>query len=257
MKSGPWNLARRVFLERTLDSISSNIDSPVPVKYVGHGLHINVPYLMPDELCYSYFRRLADINSMSYSNLLDGLGFRVVHYKRPSYNMVRYYNDIDSSFSIDTNASFFDATSLSHYYGLGVLSLLGNDRLEKILAYMNSGDDMVFRYCPECRKADIEKYGVFYIHRSHCVPLVCRCHIHGARLIDYIIPVDNKDNTCTEYKENGNAKVNESTLKRRKLYKAITDNSDPFLWPTEESVDRPFGFEYAVHVLSLLSTGII
>lgn len=40
------------------------------------------------------------------------------------------------------------------------------------------------RICPDCLKADFEKYGEPYWHRSHQIPGSCVCHIHNVLLYD-------------------------------------------------------------------------
>ncbi|MER2512876.1 MAG: TniQ family protein [Nitrosomonas ureae] len=38
------------------------------------------------------------------------------------------------------------------------------------------------RFCPSCRESDIERGGVAYWHRTHQLPILHRCVIHGDRL---------------------------------------------------------------------------
>ena len=39
------------------------------------------------------------------------------------------------------------------------------------------------KYCPICRKEELERYGECYLHREHQLPLVTVCPEHGCRLI--------------------------------------------------------------------------
>jgi len=60
--------------------------------------------------------------------------------------------------------------------------------IHKYLPIPNDKRDYYLRYCPECVKADRERYGECYFHILHSVPSVRVCPKHNCNLIDTAIP---------------------------------------------------------------------
>lgn len=53
------------------------------------------------------------------------------------------------------------------------------------------------RVCPDCLEADCETYGEAFWHRSHLLPAVHTCVIHGTRLRETDVPLKRKANECS------------------------------------------------------------
>lgn len=80
------------------------------------------------------------------------------------------------------------------------------------------------RYCPECYKEDIEKYGEAYWHRIHQIPEVTVCSKHGCKLHSTI-----KSNRIIRFitvEENYNDTVEYGTEKEIMLAKYISEIID-------------------------------
>ncbi len=49
-------------------------------------------------------------------------------------------------------------------------------------------EKLSLKYCPHCAREDIKKHGVAYWHRTHQVPGIEACHLHGYWLIHQELP---------------------------------------------------------------------
>ena len=150
-----------------------------------------------DELMYSWFARLAKANALTVNEFMSlyVFGENIEHaYKHKfrkdtSYNMDHFCTHIPK---LDPLTLYTDTSILP-----GLLPLMSAPNNSKLLArlqinYHDKRLDMIehLKYCPECRKADMEatKHAVrgpySWLRRSHNMPGVTVCHIHNIPLIE-------------------------------------------------------------------------
>ena len=82
----------------------------------------------------------------------------------------------------------------------GILSCEGNWKNLMCIPLLN--ESRYIRYCPECAKADREKYGETYWHREHQIPRIRVCPKHRCFLEDSEIAISSKTTPALHDAEN-------------------------------------------------------
>jgi hypothetical protein len=174
-----------------------------------HRLFSYVPSLLTDELLYSFLGRLLIYNVFTNPReyLIDLFGTKDII---PSVDLPTALDTLQRR--LDTQSPFFSAdelidTGTLYPYHRPFLTPVRHDRVKSIL--LNGGAKALktlmgrvanrfganpdLRYCHLCRKEDIETQGVAYWHRTHQLPGVTSCAIHGIDLMAHISPSESTD----------------------------------------------------------------
>lgn len=147
------------------------------------------PY--PDELLYSWVMRLAKINELAIETFFE------IYFKEECFSKnktipvdirkgyMNFYNQLNCD--IDAMDLYFQLSTLqfelSFYPERQQIKILNNiirpqSTFSTTIQYFFTKPHV----CLECMKEDAEKYGEFYIHRSHQISGVVACHKHHTPL---------------------------------------------------------------------------
>ena len=152
----------------------------------------NIILPLPDELFGSYLDRLSSFNACNPHELLECYAGMKNNSSRSFYTMdsCEHPELLISALGLDCSVlEFLSQTSIlpalypfmtSHMQDNALHSITGDHRL---LGRQSALVTDIF-YCPKCQQEDIDKYGVAYIHRSHCLPGVRCCNRHHLPLIN-------------------------------------------------------------------------
>lgn len=152
---------------------------------------VNEPY--PDELLYSWIKRLSDLNELSISRFVDIYSGGKMLIKGDCLPL-----DIRRGFTQFFNSLNCDVDKMELYFQLSTvqfeLMFYPSKQQTRILNQIFRADsklNILTQYflqtpkvCKECMKEDIEKYGEHYFHRSHQLSGVCVCHKHHTPLYE-------------------------------------------------------------------------
>lgn len=90
----------------------------------------------------------------------------------------------------------------------------------KISIYKN---DMLFNMCPDCIKEDMKRVGTPIIHRSHQLPYVKACHIHGMKLSRYYFSAKSSVRIEFErYEEQSDEQISELDIRFAKFMEDLS-----------------------------------
>ncbi len=156
-------------------------------------LLLNIPRVYPDELLFSWVRRITDINAMRdfvFISMYFDVGFR---------NSAQIPLDIRQGFYNFMKTIGFEWCMDEVYLALSTfqfesIAMTENQQMRyahnvfRPLDKLNPPAIKAFptlKICPECMKEDIENFGVAYFHRAHQLSGVCACHKHGVPLHEF------------------------------------------------------------------------
>jgi hypothetical protein len=163
-----------------------------------------VPYLLPDELLYSFLGRLAAYNKFTnpreYLKTLFGTKDII-----PSTDLTSGLKSLQRSLGAESPFEsverIIDSATIYPYHR-PFLTLERHERAHAIL--LNGGGKGLktmlgrvanrfganpsLRYCPKCRQEDLDRDGAPYWHRMHQLPGVASCATHGVDLVPFILP---------------------------------------------------------------------
>lgn len=164
----------------------------------------------PDELLYSWFYRLADINGLlikDFSNAFLGTAnanigsLRIDIRKEYSsfYENMYVKPDVVELF-LSTNTFLFDSAFMTEGQQARVIynTFRKQDKLNRSI----NGLIKTINICPECMNEDIERFGEPYIHRCHNLSGVETCYKHHCMLKSFVgIKGHACDFAAEDYKE--------------------------------------------------------
>lgn len=153
----------------------------------------SVKPLYPDELLYSWIHRLSKTNGLLIKDFSDAyLGTANAKIGSLSYDIRNgfislYENLLKRPDIIELFLSTSTIEFESMFMTEGQQTKLINNTFapKSIIITPSNGLLSNINVCPECMKADIEKYGEPYIHRHHQFSGVCTCHKHHCRLMTF------------------------------------------------------------------------
>lgn len=168
-----------------------------------------MPELLPDELLYSFIGRISALNVLGDTRermrqlFGDKNALPVVDLPtRLQYlqNSLGASSPWSSSFEIINQATIYPyhRPFLTEDRHIAIESLLLGNKgksLKTLLGRVANrfGAAPELRFCPECLKADIRRYGTSYWHRAHQLPGVTACPSHKSNLVIYSESYQNID----------------------------------------------------------------
>lgn len=160
---------------------------------------ISFPTALPDELLFSDVTRYHNMsgNASQQMTLLELFGAKTLI---PGSSLPSHLDRLFSALpagSFSTISDLIEKTTLLPYYR----PFLPPDRVADIVARMRGTDgrgikvkigivassvreSTLLRLCKECTRADVADHGTPYWHRSHQLPGVTVCFVHGSRLLE-------------------------------------------------------------------------
>lgn len=159
---------------------------------------IIAPERMPDELLYSYFLRLSDINLFSkfywFKNYVNRMPMDSDAYSSRStrYDSFEYLGGLFSAIDgLDWSEFFMNSTI---YPVIAPFLITGKQTgiltacftKQKELKYTPNKFITHLKICPKCREEMIQKYGFWWYMRSQNLPFISTCRKHGCKLEKFI-----------------------------------------------------------------------
>lgn len=141
---------------------------------------------LDDETLMSWLSRIAEANAISLDVLMKYYLNRRSKFHAIDFSLLSEVLDCGESAArlfVDTGTYCFEGLGDTREGQEKTLILSGityNDNVETVRMVGNHYN----RFCPECVKADIEKYGVAYMHRAHNLSDVTVCHKHACVLYE-------------------------------------------------------------------------
>ena len=153
---------------------------------------------LPNESSYPLLARIHQISGSksplnTLKNVLGIRGYKPLnglptHLENLLLN-IEYTGDVNTYIEKHTHfplyKSFLPAKRQSYLLEAMHKSGATNSRLGILRANVNLNDTL--KYCPRCYETDIDRYGVAYWHREHCLAGIRLCNIHDELLFECII----------------------------------------------------------------------
>ena len=146
------------------------------------------PY--PDELLFSWLTRLANANCISfldfYKKFFDNNTISNTISIESKGNFLNFHNSLACNVPADElylQLSTLSVESIAYTKSRQIKLVQDIFQPTKNTSKITSLFIRHVRFCEDCVKEDVEKYGEFYIHRSHQISGVCVCHKHKTSLV--------------------------------------------------------------------------